>query len=98
MKKHRFKPKTIKLDKPIVQTMTTCGICRKGLWEGHKEVFRKNLLDIQVDNENCPIKKFSDDNDVDMWSNVEGQRVIIKEIKSKINELIEWINKHEEEI
>ena len=86
MKKHKFKPKKIKTNEPIAGIMTICATCKKGMWEGHYKEWEKTFRDVQQHNENYPIKKL--DEHIDSGYS----------ITEKINEIVSWINQHEEHI
>ena len=50
--------------------------------------------------DNCPlcgIKRLPKHRGVKLSSTHEGQRELIREMRNKINELVDWINAHEEE-
>ena len=95
MKKHKFKPKEIKVRGIIPGIKTICGICRKGLFEGHRLEFNKIISNIQWSEENYSIKKLGNIDGVQMSSTLGGQRELIRQYRNKINEIINWVNNYE---
>ena len=87
MKNHKFKPKEIKINDPVAGIMTICATCKKGMWEGHYKEWLKTFKDVQQHNENYPIKKLQS-----------YRKYKVPSLNNKINEIIEWINKHEKEM
>ncbi|MEK6883624.1 MAG: hypothetical protein AABY22_28610 [Nanoarchaeota archaeon] len=86
MKKHKFKPKEIKTRGVVPGIKTICGICKKGMWDGHILEVKKIISNIQMSEENYPIKKLQP-----------YRKYKVPTLNNKINEIIEWLNKHEEE-
>ena len=94
MKKHNFKPKEIKTRGIIPGSKTICGICKIHKKETIK-YFDNLAKKIKEEDENYPIKKLTKRED--SLNGPPYERYFTDDIANKINELIEWINKHEKE-